>query len=358
MSKFLRVGLIMALAATPAMALTYEPIVNWAEATGNTTGSTALYAAFAEGNTAYCALSLASNPRFTRVDNLDQAVRTTTELVTPAQWIAAGSQVYTGSITGVTPFYGFASSGDYLQFGDSITDSVWRVHKQTGAITAYVSRAQIKNYTGSTASSMASLLTGGDTAPDGEYVFWEGNTDQILKTTGPGTVTTFISQAALASLGGTPAATSIGFDSNGVMYWTNSTNDSVYKRDTDGNLSTILSPALISAVTGNSSITFKDIFAAPDGYVYFQENSSAHILRFAKADPAGTLEIYLSKTDLESGPAVGGTNVYQLSWYQNRLAFNIHSTTGAKGFYAVVPEPATLSLLALSGLAVLRRRSR
>ncbi|HOJ75719.1 MAG TPA: PEP-CTERM sorting domain-containing protein [Phycisphaerae bacterium] len=353
MRKFAAVGLVAALAGAPVMALEYEPLVTWAEANAGGT-STALYSAIAEDNTAYCALTLNNSPRFTRVDGLKNPVRTTTELVSTPQWIAAASATTTANINGVTTMYGFSFSGEYLQFADAVTDGIWRVHKNTGDIIPYATRAQIKAHTGMTGE--ASLGTGGDTAPDGEYAFWEGTSKQILKTNGQGTLITLIDQNTLLSLGGV-GCTSIGYDAFGNMYWTDNGKDSVYLRTADGSINTVLQPWEISAVTGNSSINFKDIFPAPDGLVYFQEQSSAHILRFSPDSPATTLEIYLSAQDLLDGPS-GGTNVYQLSWYDGRLAFNVHATTGAKGLYVVVPEPATMGLLALGGLCLLRRRSR
>lgn len=349
MFRFLRVGLVLALSALPAFGLSYKAVLGWPEINGTGTSTTA-YAIIADGDSAYCQLSLANSPRITRVDGLSLATRTTTELVSTAQWIAAG-----GGSSGITAFYGFSSFGSYLQFTDSISDAVWRVDKSSGAITPYVTKAQIKAFTGTTSDPAS--LTGFDTAPDGEIVWYESTSKQLLKSTGLGTMSTLITTAQLTSLMGTIACTSMTFTPDGTMYISNSSTDAIYKRDTAGNLSTILTGAYILAKTGGTSMNFKDIFAAPDGWIYFQEQSSANVLRFQPSNPVGTLENYLTAAELIAGPAGGGTNIYQLSWYNNNLAFNFHSTTGARGFY-VVPEPASLGLLALGGLVVLRRRSR
>ncbi len=350
MIRLTPIALLLALAAAPAVALDYETIVTWVEANQGGT-STNLYAAIAEGNTVYCQLALGSGNRITRVNNTNLPIgsRTTTELVTQAQWTAASGGV------NLVSFYGFSMSGQNLQFTDSTSDAVWRVNKSTGAITPYITKAQIAAYTG---GSGPSSLTGADTAPDGEFTWYEGQTNQILKSTGQGTMMTFISYAQLYGLNTNVAATSMSWAPDGTFFWTNSSSDEVYKRDTAGNLSRILDVNNIKAVTGGTSVNFKDIFAAPDGKVYFQEQSSSHILRFDPADPVNSLAIYLSATDLTSGPAAGASGVYQLSWYDGRLAFNYALTTGARGFYAVVPEPATLGLLLLSGLTLLRRRCR
>jgi hypothetical protein len=354
MNKFLGIGLTLVVAACPALGRTYEPLVNWVEANAGG-ASTLLYAGFAEGNSAYVQLSGGNAPRITRVDNLDQAVRTTTELVSASQWGTAS-----GGQTGLTSFYGFSGYGTYLQFTDASTDAIWRINKSTGAITPYITKAQIKAFTGG--SDVASL-TGGDTAPDGEFIWYDGNTKQILKSTGMGTMATLISNADLNGLMGaaTVAATSMSAATDGSLYITNSGTDTIYKRAADGTLSAIITPAFITAVNGNSSINFKDILAAPDGWVYVLESTSlGNIMRFQPANPTGTLELYMSNAELNGGPAgsAAANALYQLSWYKGRLTFNIFQSTAARGLYSVVPEPASLGFLALGGLALLRRRSR
>lgn len=348
MSRLLAAIGIVALVAMPVMAADkYHVVATWAKVNGGGT-STGYYSAVVEGDTLYSALSLSNSPRITKVTNLSgsQAV---SELMSTAAWVAAG-----GKGTGFTPFYGFSVSGDYLQFNDSSTDAIWRVNKNTGEVSQYVTADQIKSYTG---AGDAQLLTPSETTPTGEFVFYEGASDSILMTTGAGGLSTYISAAELtAATGNSDVSGSLAFDLTGRFYWGNNGNKAMYRRATDGTISQVLGLADVTAVTGGTSLGFKDIYGAPDGWVYFQDNSSKNILKFDPANPTGSLKNVLTDAELLAGPATAD-NVYQLTWYDGRLAFNIHSSTAGKGFYAI-PEPAALILFGFSGLALLRRRTR
>ena len=354
-----KVALAALLVACPAMANTYEVVADWA--TINNGGvSTSIFSAAVDGQTLYAQLTGNNGSRLVRIDNLN-GVQTHTELVTNAQWKAATGSV-AATVT-LTTMYGFSLVGDYMQFNDATTDAVWRVHKSTGAITPYVTKAQIQAYTG---AGSPNLGTGADTFRGGpfagQYVFFDSGSDSIMVTTGEGTLQTLIDTVTLQDLAGvgvTVASTGMGSDSQGNLYWGNGNSDEMYKRAPDGTITTILTPTQIKAVTGATGVGFKDIFPAPgsDGRVYWQDQTSTHVLRFDPADPAGTLDIFLSSTELLTTGPQAGTNLYTLDWYDGRLGFVIHSTTGARGFYAI-PEPASLGLLTLGGLMILRRRSR
>ncbi len=341
------ISIVVALAAAvPALAVSYTEIVSWSTLIGPSGGPTQHYGSVVDGQTSYHQLALNAAPRIVRVSNLNGAQAMTT-LVSTQQWVNAGGT------DGLLSFYGFSLSGDYIQFTDTSTDAMWRVHKNTGAITPYVTNAQIAAAVG--AAGAASLNSVADTTPDGELAVFETSTKNLVKSSGQGNVSIWLSGSALETIQGAGIKdmnTGLSFDSSGAMYWGNNTTDTIYKRAADGTLSVVITAAQLYAGMGVSAIGMnKDLFIGPDGYCYFNDNTTKNIVRFSLANPAATVTNYITGAELTAGPAAGN-NVGQLTWYDGRLAFNI---LGTKGLYAAVPEPATLILLAAGALGLRRR---
>ena len=158
-----------------------------------------------------------------------------------------------------------------------------------------------------------------------------------------------------AATGNDKVSGGIGHDALGNMYWGNSTSDDIWMMPFGGNpdtdIASVLTTTNITDVTGATAAGFGDIFPAPDGLVYFYESTSDGIMSFDPANPAGTLGYVLTEAELLDGP-MAYDNVFTLGWYDDTLSFHAN---GERGLY-MLPEPGTMLLLSLGGLAVLRRR--
>ena len=321
-----------------AAAASYDVLVPWSTLEAGS-GGTTHFGAVVAGNTSFH--QLRSGAAITRVDDLGGA-QTSSVLMDSTAWFGATGE------TSLSTWYGFGVSGDHVQFADTTTDAIWRVHADLGTVTPYATSGDITTLTGETSSQ---CLSPSDTTPSGEMAFYEGRSDSILITTGLNGVEYLITSAELtAATGSDSVSGGLSFDAAGNLYWGSNSSDDLWRRATDGSLGQVLSTAEITAVTGEGAVGWKDIFAAPDGLVYFQDNTSDHILRFDPSDAAGSLEIFLSSDDLLNGP-MGSNNAISLTWFDGNLAWHAFNETPL--YY--VPEPTSLLLCVLGGL-ILRRR--
>lgn len=253
---------------------------------------------------------------------------------------------------------GLGLAGNDIVLGDGTTDSVYKVNATTGAITTYVTKAELLAQTGGDALQGNSSYV----RPDGELIFLETDTDAVYVTAGASTVNEFLSQEALAnsqgvSLGSGTVSSQIDFIGD-LMYYGANSSDALYAYDpmapapTPGdNISTVLNQSDITTVTGSASAGFGDlIYNDADGLVYFRETVSRSFLSFDPTDPVNTLTTVLSRTQLEDGPAGTTFTIGPASLIDGEFAWS----SNPNGYYTI-PEPSALILLGLATLMVRRR---
>lgn len=267
---------------------------------------------------------------------------TFTTISTVAQWQA------TGSTNDIFAQQGAGIVGNVLRFMHSLDNAVYEVDLTNGIATEVVSKATLDAAVGLTTNFPAFF----ETVSDGTIYAIESQSDQLIAIS-PGNVPSIeINAVDFSSLLGGVSIGGVGVSGTTVYLGSNSS-DSLVAWDTVTNVgSTVLTTAQIDAMTDDVDgvVGFGDIFAAPDGLVYFYESDADFLMSFDPADPAGTITSVLTEAQLNAGPADDTLN--QLSWWNGNIAW----TNGSDGFYAI-PEPTTvaLALLAACGLAARRR---
>lgn len=264
---------------------------------------------------------------------------TPTLLVSHEQWVAF-TGINPATQGNMLPGARMRVIGDYLQFLDQNTDQIYRVHKTTGAISVFVSKAQILALTG---GINVFLLEDCDFGPDNRMAFYDQTSKHLIEVDVNGNLSILISQTQMAnfytSLGSTVPVNGVSggmaYDSNGNLYWalsnTGSTSGSaggcIYKRDVaTGVMSRVLTQLEIQLASNSfGNAAFNDIIVAPDCRVYLinRESGARAILSFALDNPSATLAMYLDQTTLSSGdmntfPAFIG----ELNYYKNNLNFS------------------------------------
>ncbi|TAG07334.1 MAG: PEP-CTERM sorting domain-containing protein [Verrucomicrobia bacterium] len=287
------------------------------------------------------------NSVITRTTGVGTGTPVTSVLTTNAQISAAGG--------GVSFFGAFGigqSSPGVLQVVDTVSNSVYRINQTTGAVTQYLSRAQASAALGVT---NAQLFASNVILPSGEHLGYDAVGDSFYRTTGLGTASTALSAAGINGIAGNTIVNGGMAAVGDKFFWSSNTSDAIYSYDLVGALgNTVLTTAQIIAETGGTAYGAGDMFSAPDGNIYFVDNSSDSILSFNPSNPAGTLDTVLTSAQLSAG-AANTSSVAQLGWFNGNLTFLVNAGGSAvRGVY-VIPEPSTFGL-ALGALAMLGLR--
>lgn len=337
---------MLSLLAFAGSAFGYVEVYSWDTLLAMDPNITNHQIAASEGNVGYSILRSGSYSRIAKVTDLGG---------TPVASSLAYTSGWGAGIDYILPGNTLAMVGDDLMFGDVRSDQVYKVNKNTGAMSVYVSKATLVGLYGTSVN----VSTNNGVSPAGEYVFYESNSRNIVITTGQDSVSTLISSADLTNNTGTnTVAGGLTYDGSGKLYWGSTLagdGGGLWAWD-GGAYGQVLKRSEITSVTGAASIGFGDIFYAPDGLMYFRDTSARAILAFDPASPASSLQVVLDEAGLIAGPAATAF-VDPFSWYAgtNGLAFATIGS-GNKGYYAL-PEPGALLLLGLGSLLLVRRRS-
>lgn len=262
-------------------------------------------------------------------------------IMSDTEWNAspATSEIFASEGAGVV--------GNSLRFVHFLENAVYEVDLTSGAATEVVSTGTF----GAALPGSVNLVGQFEVTSDGTIYGINSPTDTLYAVSAGNAVSVEIADL-VATIGG-DAIRGVGVLGSTVLLGDNDT-DTLWAWDTaTDTASPVLTAADIDPLTSDVDgvVGFGDVFAAPNGLVYFYESDGDDLLAYDPADPVGTLRTVISTAEFAAGPSSDTIN--QLSWFEGNIAF----TDGSIGYFTYIPEPtsAMLGLLAVAGLAARRR---
>jgi hypothetical protein len=320
------IGLIVGLASASLGQPAYQVLVDSNDALGSASSwpLPLLGAHHIDGGTAYCIVrgKIFDSPiddddvwgsQITMVENINRTPATTL-LLSNEDWKDATSNGKDAQFDTIGPGDRMAVIDGYLQYLDDFDNAVYRVDITSGELSLFVSSNGI-----TTNGVEADLLDASDFNTNGEMAFFDQRSDSIYlvaDSNGVAQVSRLIKSAEFEDLYGYKPINNVAggmtFAANGDLYWTLTQTGStgpagggIYVRHkADGTLSQVLTQLQIQLATmifGN--VGFNDIYAAPDGNIYFYDRNSDSVLYFDPEDPENSLAVYLTEAQLVAGPA-------------------------------------------------------
>lgn len=353
MIRTLAVTLVLSGASSVTMGQ-YLQIAAFTPDIQGSTGAPNFLGATIDGTTAYNVISGTNVSTFhglTKVTGLGGS-KSNSVLVSQSAWDTANGGTPT-SIGGGQVF----DIGTQLQVADNVgtgTDSVYRINKSDGAITKYATAANFP------AGASTINFLGSGVLSTGEAALYDNANKRILATTGANSGIELISKTEFeTAFGASATINAFAVGASDVVFIGDNNGDRILRYNpADDSNAVVLTTANITTVTGGATAGFltNAVYAAPDGRIYFYETVVDSIMSFDPSNPVATLTTVLDATALAAGPS-NSTQVQNFAWYNGNIAWTqtIGSGGQVQGIYAI-PEPATLGLIAMSGIGLLRRR--
>lgn len=175
-------------------------------------------------------------------------------------------------------------------------------------------------------------------APNGDML--ANNNNEIVRFNLDGTLTTVVANV--------PTARGIGFGSDGFLYFVDENRTGISRLLYDAGQIPYDGSDFDPFITGFESIN--SISLMDDGTIIFSELLADEIY-FGQLD--GTTELFATVPEIGGEPKNHGFSAIQ---GPDGAIYLSDGTEGEEAIFRIVPEPATLSVLALGALAVIRRR--